>query len=215
MFRNVIYKKINFLKNNTTEGGALHQVISELKPSEKVIYICNKKEGRLWGKCPEDKLLDLVKKNIGLYEVIADFPVKLYFDIDETEDKQGLQYFKDIIYKYISDAKLSISGSETDGKNSYHIIINNYKIGSYDELQQFKAFIKYLNKTYNKAFDPAVYGKNNNMKAINQSKRESPDRVQNIIEDDIYKNHLITAFIDSSAKTILDITDFDKYICSY
>jgi hypothetical protein len=65
------------------------------------------------------------KKNIGLYEVIADFPVKLYFDIDETEDKKGLHYFEDIIYKYISDAKLSISGSETDGKNSNHIIINN------------------------------------------------------------------------------------------
>jgi predicted nucleotide-binding protein (sugar kinase/HSP70/actin superfamily) len=82
-------------------------------------------------------------------------------------------------------------------------------------LQQFKAFIKYLNTTYNKAFDPAVYGKNNNMEAINQSKQESPDRVQNIFEDDIYKNRLITAFIDSSAKSILDITDFDKYICSY
>ena len=49
MFRNVIYKKINFLKNNTTDGGALRQVISELKPSEKVIHINNKNEGRLWG----------------------------------------------------------------------------------------------------------------------------------------------------------------------
>jgi hypothetical protein len=99
MFRNVIYKKINFVKNNSNEGGALHQVISELKPSEKVIHINNKNEGRLWGKCPEDKLLELVKKNIGLYEVIADFPVKLYFDIDETEDKKGLQYYINIIYK--------------------------------------------------------------------------------------------------------------------
>ena len=90
MFRNVIYKKINFVKNNSNEGGALHQVISKLKPSEKVIHTNNKNEGRLWGKCPEDKLLELVKKNIGLYEVIADVSVKLYFDIDETEDKKGL-----------------------------------------------------------------------------------------------------------------------------
>jgi hypothetical protein len=55
-----------------------------------------------------------------------------------------------------------------------------------------------------------VYGKNNNMKAINQSKQESPDRVQCIIEDDIYKNHLITAFIDLSTKSILDVSNFDK-----
>ena len=54
-----------------------------------------------------------------------------------------------------------------------------------------------------------------NMKAINQSKRESPDRVQNIIEDDIYKHHLIMAFIDLSAKSILGIPNLDKCICTY
>jgi hypothetical protein len=79
--------------------------------------------------------------------------------------KRAHSILKDIIYKFISDAKLSISGSETDGKISYHIIINNYIIGSYDKLQQFKAFVKYLNETYDKAFDPAVYDKSNSIKA--------------------------------------------------
>ena len=60
-----------------------------------------------------------------------------------------------------------------------------------------------------------MYGKNNNIKAINQWKRESPDRVQCIIEDDIYESHLITVFIDLSAKSILDIPYFDRYIWKY
>ena len=47
MLRNIIYKKIIFKKNNTSEAGALHKVISELKTSEKVIHINNKNEGIL------------------------------------------------------------------------------------------------------------------------------------------------------------------------
>jgi len=60
-----------------------------------------------------------------------------------------------------------------------------------------------------------VFDKISNMKAINESKRESPDRIQKIIEDTIFKNHLISAFINMSSKSISDIADFDKYICSY
>ena len=127
----------------------------------------------MWGQCPESQILDLVKKNIGLYEVMSTYPIKLYFDIDETEDFKGLEYFKAIIYKYIPDAKLSISGNESPIKNSYHIIINNYKIESHEELLFFKAFVSHLNKTENKAFDISVYGHNKNMKAINQAKTKN------------------------------------------
>ena len=50
-------------------------------------------------------------------------------------------------------------------------------------------------------FDSAVYTKNRNMKCVNQSKPEDK-RVQEIIEDDAIKNHLISAFISDDYKSV-------------
>lgn len=198
MFKKINYKKIDFIKNATKDGGAQDEVLNTLETGKLPIHIQNKKNGRMWGQATEKQILNMVDKNIGLYEVIHSYPHKVYFDIDKTElEENYLEKVKQIILDEIPDAKLSISGSETDNKLSYHIVVNNYIITNDEEKTKLKLMVKNLNKKDN-GFDWKVYTKNRNMKCINQSKINKP--VQKIIEDDETQNHLITCFIDKDSK---------------
>ena len=51
------------------------------------------------------------------------------------------------------------------------------------------------------AFDPAVYGRNQNLKMINQSKRDDP-RIQSIMDDQPSKKHIISAFFNDNMKCV-------------
>ena len=197
----IIYKKLVFFKNISSQGGAMLKCIESSNDTDKIIHIHNKNLGRLWGKIQEDHILKLIKKNIGLYEVLHNFPYKVYFDIDGNNDC-NLQEIKDIINKYFVNCKMSISGYEIEDKKSYHIILNNYTINNEEERDKLKFIVKYL-KSLNSHFDDKVYTKNRNMKAINQSKINKP--VQKIIEDDNIKNHLITCFINENTNNINNI----------
>ena len=195
------FKKVNFLKNNSSECGALNEILRINKDNKNVIHMHNKKHGRAWGLCSEDKILKLVAKNSGIYEVITKYPFKIYFDIDKQgkQDSSYLTEIKAIILKYFKDANLSISGSITDKKTSYHITLNNYLITNEEEKNSLKYLVKYFN-TIEDGFDWKIYTKNRNMKAINQSKigRETQD----IIEDTEIKNHLITFFLPTEYNKI-------------
>ena len=199
--KNIIYKNIQFKKNVTSEGGALYKCIEEQEPDKKIIHIDNKNNGKMWGQATEPEILQLIEKNIGLYEVINNYPCKVYFDIDGDKNA-SLVEIKTIINKYFTNCLMSISGYEIENKNSYHIILNNYIINNADELQHLKIIVKYF-FTLNSNFDWKVYTKNRNMKAINQSKRGK--EIQKIIEDSNYKNHLITCFINPNSYNINDI----------
>ena len=199
--KKISYKNILFNKNITDKGGALYETISEKKENEKIIHINNKNLGRLWGLASENKILKLIEKNIGLYEVITNYPCKVYFDIDGNENCK-LAEIKAIIDKYFINCKMSISGYEINNKNSYHIILNNYTINNENEFNHLKTIVKYFN-SLNSNFDWKVYTKNRNMKCINQSKRGA--EIQKIIEDSNYKNHLITCFINDNSKNINNI----------
>jgi len=199
MFKTVVYKKINFTKNASENGGAMNQVLENLKENEICVHVQNQKSGRMWGATTPDHLLKIIDKNIGAYEVISKFPHKAFFDID-CEDGTQLEVFKKIIKKRIPDAQLSISGSETATKNSYHITMNNYVITNTIDRENFKHFVIGLHSE-NKGFDTKVYTNNRNMKIINQSKQNDP-RVQQIIEDNTPQNHLITCFIDPLATSV-------------
>ena len=197
----IIYKKLEFIKNISKEGGALYECIEQVKENEKIIHISNQKIGKLWGIINQNKIVDLIGKNIGLFEVIHTFPYKVYFDIDG--DKQcNLNEIKNLINTHFIDCKMSISGYEIEDKNSYHIILNNYIINNEEERDKLKTIVKYFN-SINSNFDWKVYTKNRNMKAINQSKRGK--EIQKIIEDSNYKNHLITFFINEDSKNINNI----------
>ena len=202
MFKNITYKKLTWLKNASENGGAMDNVIQNMEQDEVCVHIQTQKYGRMWSSCSPEHLLKILDKNIGLYEVITKYPHKCYFDID-CEDGTPLETFKEIITNHIPDAQMSISGSETESKNSYHITLNNYTINNAIERENFKQFVMNLHQE-NKGFDTKVYTNNRNMKIINQSK-QNDIRIQKILEDDNSKNHLITCFINQNVKSFSEI----------
>lgn len=189
--------KTRFWKNITkTEGGAQAEAIKHMSANEVCIASQTVKEGRMWGISSPQNLLSLLEKNHGIYELITHFPHKVYFDIDKSENLVGgsLQYFTGIIDEFFPNSDMAISGSITEVKESYHIVLNNYMIHNEDERTQVKMIAKYLQSSKDDAFDWKVYTKNRQMKAINQSKLDG--RVQSIIQNDDYKKHCITCWFN-------------------
>ena len=75
-FKQITYKKIQWLGNSTKCGGAQNEVIKNKTPDDLIIHLNNSKLHRLWASTTPDKLLELIKKNIGLFEVIQSYPHK-------------------------------------------------------------------------------------------------------------------------------------------
>jgi len=201
--KSVVLWKTQFYKNISKEGGALKYAISKCLTNNIVIHSETQKNGRAWGHTTPLKYLDLLNTNKGLYEVITNYPHKLYFDIDkkvdaDTNTETFLSEIKNIILEFFPNFDFAISGSITDSKISYHIVSNNYIIENEQQRNIIKYTTKYMNENRNKAFDWKVYTNNRNMKSINQSKRQD-ERIQTIIEDDDKRHHQITAFITNHA----------------
>lgn len=198
MVKQVNKLKMEWFKNDDEKGGSQQKAIESVKEGEIVIHSQTKKDGRLWTTTTPNKLLSLLSKNNGLYEVITQFPHKLYFDIDHhsAPDENFLSKIKELIVEYFPTIELAISGSITDTKTSYHIIAQNYVIHDEKERQQIKTAVKSLQSKCD-AFDWKVYTKNRNMKCINQSKDDG--RVQVIFENQDMKAHCITCFIPTYA----------------
>ena len=209
MFKNVSYKKLTWIKNASQDCGALHESIKTKKDDEICVYIESQKNGRMWTSCSPSHLLTMLTKDINMYEVITKgLKHKCHFDIDcdLKNCKDGLtslETYKKIILSYIPDAILAISGSETEEKHSYHIVITNYTINDEKQRDNFQHFVTGLHEE-NNGFDCKIYTNNRYMKIINQSKRYDP-RIQEIIENDDPKNHLITCFIEPNTKSVSDI----------
>lgn len=188
--------KMDFFKNDSQDGGAMKSAIEARNHGEVVIHSQTQKNGRLWGSTTPAKLLTLLESNKGLYEVITDFPHKVYFDVDDDKpNRTPLEDIKRQIGSFFPNADFAISGSATEKKTSYHIILNNYLITNETERQTMKQLVKIMCATES-AFDWKVYTKNRNMKCINQSKDDG--RVQEIMEATDFRKHLITCFFASS-----------------
>jgi protein tyrosine phosphatase len=86
MFITQTYKSVNWLKNQTKEGGAMEEVLKTKKEDDIAFNIISKKFGRMWGSCDNTTALKLIEKNSGLNEILHKFPMKVYFDIDKTEN---------------------------------------------------------------------------------------------------------------------------------
>ena len=207
MSKSIKIANIECLKNITSDGGAMHEIIRTKKEGHICLAFENKL-GRQWGTTTPANLVKQIKKNLGAYEIIM-FPLKPYFDIDDLTFS-NLKIFTDIINEKIPNGKLSISGSETKEKHSYHITINNYIINNVEERNDFINFIKYLKKECHKSFDAGVYGNNKQMKLVNQTKLND-ERKQLIILDDKIENHLITCFFDENPLTIYDFLKPGQY----
>jgi hypothetical protein len=187
---------INWIKNATEEGGAQAHVIKNRKQGEVVVKSWTIKYGQMWGSCPSDKVCTLIKKNCGILEIIADFPHKLYFDIDCKNPVVGSPILETTMQQIKSiwkNGDWAISGSIVDGvKESYHIVSTLYVIHNEREQEMVKCAVKYL-QSINDAFDWKVYNKNRAMKCINQSKTDG--RVQEIIALQDFRSHLICSYM--------------------
>ena len=131
--------KINWLKNVSNDGGAMAEVIRYEKPDEIVLKSWTKKYGSMWGSTNINNMDKLIKSNKGLYEVLTTYPQKIYFDIDKKDYNDSINNYdylktlKGIIYEYFPDPDMAVSGSCTDDKTSYHIVLNNYILNNQED----------------------------------------------------------------------------------
>lgn len=194
----------NFFRNDSEECGAQALALKTRGKNDIVVKTWTQKIGQLWGFVSPDKLILLCEKNNGMYEIISDFPHKVYFDIDKKVDKlytddeqqEHMNKMISIINNIFPDAKCAVSGSYTDEKVSYHIILQNYMIYNLEDRETMKVIIDYIKKEYDPSFDNAVYSKNRPMKCINQSKPKE-NRIQGILYDENWKNHFITCYFEN------------------
>jgi hypothetical protein len=84
-FKTIRFLKNDWLKNVTESGGAQNSVIENKSKTDLVIHSHTQKHGRLWCSMNPEQVLQNIKNNNGLYEVITSFPYKVYFDIDKDE----------------------------------------------------------------------------------------------------------------------------------
>jgi hypothetical protein len=201
-FKSENFLNINWLRNATKDGGAQDEVIKNKTDINNIILnrvykkYAKTAEVRMWASCEPLQLLPMIENNNNLYEVIHQFPHKVYFDIDEElipiEVGGGvkgvrplatpLQNHIDQIDKLFPNSDMAISGSLTDSKASYHIILNNYMINNINDRNTIKIMVDSL------GWDNKVYTKNRNMKLPNQSKPDG--RIQAIIiNEDIKKQN--------------------------
>jgi hypothetical protein len=134
-FKSEKFLNIEWLKNATKEGGAQDEVIKLKSDINNIVLnrvykkYAKTAEIRMWASCEPLQLLEMIKSNYGLYEVIHQYPHKVYFDIDEQIPAGGvatpLETHIEQINKLFPNSDYAVSGSITESKASYHIILNN------------------------------------------------------------------------------------------
>ena len=205
-FKTEKFKKLQWVKNASKECGAQSKVIEEAPSEDVVVKSWTKKRGQMWVSCKPEKCIKLLESDVGLYEVLCKFPQKVYFDIDKTTNLEcdGLEQMKSIIEMWFPGAVMAISGSKTESKHSYHIVLTNYKIDNEEQREVLKWIVKEKLCPMDDAFDWKVYTSNRCMKCVNQSKHND-SRIQEIIENDDLQSHLISAFIPQDAESIVTL----------
>ena len=112
----------------------------------------------MWASVTPEELLKVCNKDNGIYEVLSQFPQKVYFDIDCKTPTTAF-YIKiiDKINELFPKNNMAVSGSVTDEKTSYHIILNSYLIKNIADRDYIKSIVKYLNEEFDESFDWKVY----------------------------------------------------------
>ena len=204
-FKAVTVFKLNWLKNISDVGGAMQMVIDSCASENVVIHSQTKKNGRMWADVNELELLNIIKKDNGIYEVLNKYPQKVHFDIDrdhkQTPTEAEKIEFDNKIIKSINllfpNSDMAISGSIHEKKTSRHITLKKYKLENKADKETLKIIVKYLYLNCDNSFDTKIYTTNRNWKCTNQSKDDG--RVQEIILNDDIKKHLVGSFISYDA----------------
>ena len=195
--KQLTHLKINWFKNASETGGAQNKAIAEMTEGNILLNCVSKKFGRMWGSINPSQMVHITSKDNGMYEVMSHFPHKVYFDVDKRNNTNPnyLDFIKSKIEGIFPNADMAVSGSVTDVKTSYHIVLNNYHISNKEDRETMKAITKYLVDKVDDGFDWKVYTKNRNMKAINQSKGDG--RIQSVISPEDPTKHFITCHFNA------------------
>ena len=94
--------KVQFTKNITKYGGAMNSVLEHHNKCDVMIVSHTKKNGRMWASINNKTFTDLIKKNRGVYEIICQYPHRVYFDID-GDKTINLQTVKEKIKELFGD----------------------------------------------------------------------------------------------------------------
>ena len=179
---------VTWFKNASAQGGAQNIAIQYRSDDEVVIHSHTKKNGRMWGCCSPAKLLELIAANHGIFEIMTDFPQKVYFDLDkEGRHPEYREWAEAQIAQILPGAEMVASGSITDEKTSVHVVVQNYAINNETDRKALHLMCDRLD-----GFDGKVYTKNRNMKCVNQSKLDG--RLQAVYTEPDLRKHLITCF---------------------
>ena len=158
-FKTIKHLKINWLKNASEHGGAM-QLVIESKSTNNVIWSMTRKNGKMWADVSDNELLKLTTNDNSIYEVICSFPHKIYFDIDgDNKDYDMYEKIVPKINELFPDADMAVSGSKSDVRQSYHIVLNNCLIKNEEDRQSMKSLAKYLKLNFDDGFDDKVYTK--------------------------------------------------------
>jgi len=198
--------KVDWTKNITKAGGAQAQVLTEMTADEIPLCFITKKDGRGWAAVSKEDYLRLCSKNHGIYEIIRpDAQRKVYFDVDMKGGggECNLETIKEKILEKFPDALFAISGSITEVKTSYHIVLLNYHFNSQDDQHKMMRWINTL--TY-LGVDNCVYTKNRLMKCVNQSKPDG--RVQADMSGNSIEEHSILFVKDDGSSK-----DANQLVC--
>ena len=169
-----------------------------------------KTDDQHWSKGTSEDYINLIsvimKKdsyNKGLLEVIRpDIPIRLYMDIDASEDKGGsdklLGQILDRIrqFQWLKDEDIAISGSiGMKGKKkfwSYHLVFSNIIFENNEALKESGAsdWVNSLVKEF-PSIDNSLFKLFQCFKSPNQSKKEKIQRIQKIIADPVIQHHLV------------------------
>lgn len=200
------HKKLYGIDWYKGEGSQAYLLDSVTDDQVMMVKTYTTREGHCWGITTKENLINTLKKNRGLYEILLDRKRKVYFDIDSNTE--CLEQTTNKIIGLIPDAELAISGSVTNNglitKYSYHIVINNYYLRNVDQCLGLKQFCKENSEL---GFDWKVYTKNRAMKCINQSKPDG--RIQEIIKENKQTSHVISSFFPENCKDAYAL--FEKY----
>ena len=195
---------------NDTPSGAMKQTVANCGKDEIVVHSHTNNHPRLYAHITPSKMLTLVEKNRGIYEILSHYPKKVHFDVDCKRKDMGEEKFKkyhtygldlldrccEIITEHFPNADFANSGSMTDDAISFHITLTNYVIQNKEQLAMLKQIVNSM-KEKEETFDTKIYTDNRQMKAVNQTK-PNDTRVQSILKNTNIKDHLITCFFNEN-----------------
>jgi len=202
-FKKKIYKLSELLENKDPKNNFI-LACDDFNPDKGNVYkhfVAFERQNHIY------QFLESINKiDRNYYEVLSNYARKPYFDVDITGDnikdikceELKNQNIKDIgetaicdlldrieivMKKYYKDFDpsncIDIYESHRKNKQSYHLIINNYKISSDGNLNKFNPFKEFFNEVVNQdltdkygknIFDNSVYGKSNEFRLLGNSK---------------------------------------------